>query len=137
MEVCRSIDETQDGSPMAWGCLSAMVAVEVSAEGGRPAISPDMQALIRRLSRENILWSAETIHGQLLLLGFDPPCPDTIRKYMVRPKGGTGKSQSWLTVLRNHLQVSWAMAFFTVPTLRFQILYVFVVLNRTDGVGNP
>ena len=81
-----------------------------------------MRALIRRLSRENVLWSAETIQGHLLLLGFDPPCPDTIRKYMAKPKGGTDKSQSWLTFLRNHLPVSWAMDFFTVPTLRFQIL---------------
>jgi hypothetical protein len=57
-------------------------------KGVRPMISPDMRALIRRLSRENILWSAETIHGHLVLLGYDPPCPDTIWKYMVRPKGG-------------------------------------------------
>jgi putative transposase len=91
-------------------------------KGGRPAISPEMRALIRRLSRENILWSAETIHGHLLRLGFDPPCPVTIRKYVAQPRGGTEKSQSWLTFLRNHVQVSWAMDFFTVPTLRFQRL---------------
>jgi hypothetical protein len=48
-------------------------------KGGRPTISQEMRALIRRLSRENVLWSAETIHGHLVLLGFDPPCPDTIR----------------------------------------------------------
>jgi hypothetical protein len=53
-------------------------------KGGRPAISQEMRTLIRRLSRENVLWSAETIHGHLVLLGFDPPCPDTIRKYMVK-----------------------------------------------------
>jgi putative transposase len=29
------------------------------------------------------------------------------------------------------MQVSWAMDFFTVPTLRFQILYVFVVLSHS------
>ena len=98
---------------------------------GRPAISSDMRALIRRLSRENVLWSAETIYGHLVLLGFDPPCPDTIRKYMVQPTGGTDKSQSWLTFLRNHMPVSWAMDFFTVSTIRFQILYVFVVLNHS------
>jgi putative transposase len=98
---------------------------------GRPAISQEMRTLIRRLSRENVLWSAETIHGHLALLGFDPPCPDTIRKYMIRPKGKTGKSQTWLTFLRNHLQVSWAMDFFTVPTIRFRVLYVFVVLNHS------
>ncbi len=97
---------------------------------GRPKISQEMRALIRRLSRENVLWSAERIHGHLVLLGLEPPCPDTIRKYMVKPRGGPEKSQNWLTFLRNHVQVSWAMDFFTVVTLRFQILYVFVVLNH-------
>jgi len=92
--------------------------------GGRPPIRPEMRALIRQLSRENLLWSAERIHGHLRLLGFDPPGPDTIRKYMVKPEGGTEKSQNWLTFLRNHTGVSWGMDFFTVPTIRFQILYV-------------
>jgi putative transposase len=100
------------------------------SKGGRPLISQEMRALIRRLSRENVLWSAERIHGHLVLLGFDSPCPDTIRKYMVKPKGGTEKSQNWLTFLRNHTHVSWGMDFFTVPTIRFQILYVFVVLHH-------
>ena len=50
---------------------------------------------------------------------------------MVKPKGGRNKSQTWLTFLRNHLPVSWAMDFFTVPTLRFQILYIFVILNHS------
>jgi putative transposase len=50
---------------------------------------------------------------------------------MAKPRGGTDKSQTWLTFLRNHLQVSWAMDFFTVPTLRFQILYIFVILNHS------
>src|SRR5215831_12594017 len=59
-------------------------------KGGRPTISQEMQVLIRRLSRENVLWSAETIHGHLVLLGFDPPCPDTIRKYTVSNHGNTG-----------------------------------------------
>jgi hypothetical protein len=63
-------------------------------KGGRPTISQEIRALIRRLSRENVLWSAETIHGHLVLLGFDPPCPDTIRKYMVKTRGGTDKSQT-------------------------------------------
>jgi putative transposase len=100
------------------------------SKGGRQPISQEMRPLIRRLSRENVLWSAERIHGHLVLLGFDPPCPDTIRKYMVGPGGGTEKSQNWLTFLRNHTDISWGMDFFTVTTIRFQILYVFVVLNH-------
>src|SRR6516225_5019287 len=97
--------------------------------GGRPPIRPEMRALIRQLHRENLLWSAERIHVHLVLLGFDPPCPNTIRKYMVKPKGGREKSQNWLTFLRNHMDVSWGMDFFTVSTIRFQILYVFVAVT--------
>jgi len=51
---------------------------------------------------------------------------------MVKTRGGTDKSQTWLTFLRNHLEVSWAMDFFTVPTVGFQILYIFVVLNQVN-----
>ena len=39
-----------------------------SRRRGRPEISQQMQALIRRLSRENVLWSAERIRDTLLLL---------------------------------------------------------------------
>ena len=69
---------------------------------------------------------------------------------MVKHKGGTDKSQTWLTFLRNHLEVSWAMDFFTVPTVRFQILYIFVIASfpspgcafccdgaSDDGLGDP
>ena len=50
---------------------------------------------------------------------------------MAKPKGGRNKSQTWLTFLRNHLPVPWAMDFFTVPTLRLQTLYIFVILNHS------
>ena len=41
-------------------------------KAGRPPISTEMRELIRRLSKENSLWSAERIRDTLLLLGFDP-----------------------------------------------------------------
>jgi len=97
---------------------------------GRPPISQEMQDLIRKLSRENPLWGAGQIRDNLLLLHYDPPCEDTIRKYMVKPKNPRGKSTTWLPFLRNHLDVSWAIDFFTVTTLRFATLYVFVVLHH-------
>ena len=37
-------------------------------------------------------------------------------------------SQTWRTFLQNHLQSLVSVDFFTVPTVRFQVLYVFVVL---------
>jgi hypothetical protein len=39
------------------------------------------------------LWTAVQQRMQAVL-GFDPPCPDTIRKYMVKTRGGTDKSQT-------------------------------------------
>ena len=38
--------------------------------GGRPAISEELRALIRRMSLENPLWGSPHIHGELLKLGF-------------------------------------------------------------------
>ena len=38
---------------------------------GRPAITKEVRKLIRMLSRENPLWGAPHIHGELLKLGID------------------------------------------------------------------
>ena len=89
------------------------------SKAGRPTISQEMQDFIRKLSRENPLWGAERIRDTLLLLGFEPPCEDTIRKYMVKPRKPRNRSTTWLPFLRNHLDVSWAIDFFTVTTIGF------------------
>src|SRR6202171_1484884 len=39
--------------------------------GGRPPIEAELRALIRQMSRENLLWGAPCIHGELLKLGFE------------------------------------------------------------------
>ena len=68
---------------------------------GRPAIEPEIQSLIRRMSRQNGLWGAPRIHGELLKLGVDV-CQTTVAKYMVRRVGPP--SQHWGTFLRNHVR---------------------------------
>jgi hypothetical protein len=37
-------------------------------------------------------------------------------------------SQTWRTFLENHLTTMVSVDFFTLPTIRFQVLYVFLVL---------
>jgi hypothetical protein len=38
---------------------------------GRPAVAKEVRQLIRRMNRENPLWGAPKIHGELLKLGLD------------------------------------------------------------------
>jgi transposase InsO family protein len=92
---------------------------------GRPAVAKDVRELIRRMSRENPLWGAPRIHGELLKLGIDVG-ETSVGKYMVR--GRKPPSQTWRTFLENHVKTLVSVDFFTVPTIRFQILYVFLVL---------
>ena len=59
---------------------------------GRPRVSPELRDLIRRMSRENPLWGAPRIHGELLKLGFEI-AESTVSKYMVRCR--RPPSQTW------------------------------------------
>jgi hypothetical protein len=92
---------------------------------GRPAVSQEVRDLIRTMSRANQLWGAPRIHGELLKLGIDIG-ETSVSKYMVRQR--KSPSQTWRTFLDNHLQQLVSVDFFTVPTIRFQVLYVFLVL---------
>jgi len=53
----------------------------------------------------------------------------TVAKYMVR-RPGRAPSQTWKSFLHNHLGQMVSVDFFTVPTLRFQVLYIFLVLSH-------
>lgn len=94
---------------------------------GRPKIDAELRRLIRRLSQENPTWGAPRIWSELLLLGHNvAKCP--VAKYMVRqPKP---PSQTWRSFLKNHLGQTATIDFFTVPTITFRVLYVFLVLRH-------
>jgi hypothetical protein len=93
-----------------WRCKSRNL-------GGRPQISADLRALIRRMSVENVLWGAPRIHGELLKLGF-AVAQSTVAKYMA--KKGDPFGQSWGTFLRNHMPHIAAMDLFVVPDRQLQ-----------------
>ena len=92
---------------------------------GRPAVPHDVRDLIRRMSKENPGWGAPRIHGELLKLGINIG-ETSVSKYLVRNR--KPPSQTWRTFLDNHLKSLVSVDFFTVPTIRFQVLYVFLVL---------
>ena len=92
---------------------------------GRPIISREVRNLIHEMCRENPLWGAPRIHGELLKRGIDV-AESSVSKYMLRRH--KPPSQKWRTFLENHVQQLVSLDFFTVPTIRFQVLYVFLVL---------
>jgi hypothetical protein len=92
---------------------------------GRPAVPREIRDLVRRMSKENPGWGAPRLHGELLKLGINIG-ETSVSKYLVRSR--KPPSQTWRTFLDNHVKSLVSVDFFTVPTIRFQVLYVFLVL---------
>ena len=79
------------------------------------------------MSKENPLWGASRIHGELLMLGFEV-AQSTVSRYMVRRRNPP--SQSWKTFLQNHAEAIAAIDMCIVPTLTFDRLFAFLVLGH-------
>ena len=92
---------------------------------GRPAVAPEIRALIRQMSKANPLWGAPRIHGELQKLGVEIS-QAAVSRYVVRHR--RPPSQTWRTFLDNHLGNLVSVDFFVVPTVLFKVLFVFVVL---------
>ena len=94
---------------------------------GRPRITRELRELIRQMSKENPLWGAPRIHGELLKLGFEI-AESTVSKYMIRHRGPP--SQNWRTFLGNHAHAIAAIDLCVVPTLTFERLFAFLVVGH-------
>jgi putative transposase len=90
---------------------------------GRPRISEEATKLIARMAKENP-WRARKIQAELSKLGIELSLA-TISRYLPKMNPNPKSQQRWITFLRNHRDVIAAMDFFVVPTVRFQLLYVF------------
>src|SRR5215468_205426 len=92
---------------------------------GRPRRGADIRKLVKAMAEANPIWGAPRIHGELLKLGIEVS-ERTVSRLM--PKRDRQPSQTWMTFLRNHVGQIVSIDFFTVATIRLQILYVFIVL---------
>ena len=97
--------------------------------GGRPRISPEVRALIRRFSQENAGWGAPKIHGELPKLGF-VLSERTVARYLSRTRVRGDATKKWLAFLHNHHEAIVAFDLFTVPTPTFRVLYCFFVIEH-------
>ena len=96
-------------------------------EPGRPQIDREIRDLIHRMCQENSTWGAPRIKSEMALLGHNV-AESTVAQYRVRQP--RPPSQNWRTFLNNHIGQIAAIGFFTVPTVTFRVLYVFLVLRH-------
>src|SRR5260370_21063605 len=94
---------------------------------GRPSVSNEIRNIIRKMSLPNPRCGAPRIHGELLKLGISV-AQATVAKYMVRQR--KPPSQPLRTFLDYHPKDLVSAHFFVVPTIAFQLLFVFVILDH-------
>src|SRR5215469_4237030 len=94
---------------------------------GRPAVVAEIRKLILQIAIANPLWRAPRIHGELKMLGIEisERTVSRILRAIPRPP-----SQTWKTFLQNHVSQIVSVDFFTVPTIRLRVLFVFLVLEH-------
>src|SRR5215471_9331558 len=89
------------------------------AASHQPKVASETIALIRQMARENRLWGAERIRGELLKLGIHV-CKRTIQKYMRGVRTQQPRGQTWATFLRKNAAQIWACDFLQVTDLFFR-----------------
>jgi putative transposase len=93
----------------------------------KPRVATETIALIREMARENRLWGAERIRGELLKLGIRV-CKRTIQKYMRTVRSPQPRGQKWATFVHNHAAQIWACDFLQVTDLFFRPLFAFFII---------
>ena len=95
---------------------------------GRPLLDPAVRALVFKMTDANPTWGAPKIHGELLMLGID--ISEHSVSGLLSRRNPKPPSQTWKTFIKNHMTEMVAVDFLVVPTIRFRLLFVFVVLSH-------
>ncbi len=102
------------------------------SRGGRPRLPKDLQALIVEMIRENPTWGQARVAAELSLKLGIRVSPRTVRNYWptdLEPEHKRISSQRWMTFVRNHARALLACDFMVAVTVRFRVIYVFVVME--------
>jgi putative transposase len=100
--------------------------------GGRPRITPELEALVLHLAHENA-WGAGKIQGELIKLGYrlgETTVRDILRRHGILPAPERRHpTNHWSTFLKHYRHRVLACDFFTVETLWLKTLYVFFFIE--------
>src|SRR5919199_5559955 len=101
-----------------------------SAPRSRPSpLATGTIDLIQQVARDNPLWGAERIRGELLKLGIHVS-KRTIQKYLRQARPPRPSGQTWGTFLRHHAHEIWACDFLQVTDLLFRPLFAFFLVEH-------
>jgi len=95
---------------------------------GKSKISAETIALIEKMAKENQLWGAERIRGELLKLGT-VVSKRTVQRYMPKDRKQHSSSRNWAIFLKNQVANTWACDFTVVNDWLFRQWYIFVVME--------
>ena len=99
--------------------------------GGRPRLATETISLVQKMAKENVLWGAERIHGELLKLNIEV-ATTIIKKYLRQFRPNPPPSQTWSVFLKNHAKDVWACDFLPVIDLFFRQAYLFFIVELSS-----
>jgi transposase InsO family protein len=98
---------------------------------GRPPITPEIEALIVKMARENSGWGYDRIVGALANLGHrvsDQTVGNVLRRYGIPPAPKRSQKTTWKEFISAHMAVLTGVDFFTVEVLTWRGLATYYVL---------
>ncbi len=113
---------------MAPAPLPPLLVVDLKPWAGKAPLGEETRRLIIRMATENH-WRARKIQAELSKIGIRVSLA-TVSRYLPKANPNPGSQQRWLTFLRNHRDLIAGMDFFVVPTVRFQLLYVWFAIDH-------
>ena len=111
----------RQGYRLMWRARSATAAK-------RPQVALATVTLIKRLAKENRLWGAERIRGELLKLGIRVG-KRTVQRHMRSERPPRPRGQTWAAFLHNHAADVWACDFLPVIDVGFRSLFAFFIVD--------
>src|SRR5215470_9154664 len=87
---------------------------------GRPGVSPEVEALVVRMAKENTGWGYDRIAGALANLGHsvsDQTVGNILRRHGIAPAPKQHQVTSWRNFIAAHMNVLAGADFFTVEVL--------------------
>jgi putative transposase len=98
---------------------------------GRPAIQPEVEALVVRMAKKNTGWGYDRIVGALANLGHavsDQTVGTILRRHGIGPAPKRSRTTSWKDFIAAHMSVLAGTDFFTVEVLTWRGLITYYVL---------